>query len=145
MTSLLIMLSRLWYRLFGSRTLRAYEQSCIDIWRQSLSEESRNVLDAQLKQPHFVQRQAADAKVCFFWFNKPSAPVFKNASPDLHAATILLKSKDTDAEALRAKIFVHRGRFFSLEFPKRPRRYDELHQMNPTTLRAISIETHIQL
>lgn len=145
MTSFLIMINRLWYRLFGSRTLRAYEQSCIDIWRQSLSDEGKSILDAQLKQPHFVQRQAADAKVCFFWFNKPSAPLFKNAAPDLHAATLFLKSQDNGAEALQAKIFVHRGRFFSLEFPKRPQRYAELHQMSLATLHATSIKTHIPL
>ncbi len=145
MISLLKKIGRIHYRLFGSTHLRPYEAICIDAWKSSLSEESKSIFDAQLKQPHFVQRQAGDAKVCFYWFKEPLRPAFKQSEPDLHVATVLLKSKANKSDVLKAKIFIHRGCFFSLEFPKRPKRYAELHHMDLSTLYVTALETLVPL
>ncbi len=56
--------------------------------------------------------------MCFFYRENAAAPLFKLDRPDIHAATVLLRAEGP--ETLRAKIFLHRGKFFSIEFPKRP-------------------------
>jgi|GEM_PF-3816006 len=145
MTAFLQRVNDIYYRLFGSTKLRPYEAICIDLWKNHLSEESKNIFDEQLKQPYIVQRQAGDAKVCFYWHKEELLPLFKLSTPDVHAATVLLKSKTNDSDVLKAKIFIHRGRFFSIEFPKRPNRYAELHHMDLSTLYVTAIETLVPL
>lgn len=145
MISILKKISRIHYRLFGSTHLRPYEALCINAWKESLSEESKQIFDEQLKQPHFVQRQAGDAKVCFFWFKEPLASTFKLSGADLHVATVFLKSKSNSGDILKAKVFIHRGCFFSIEFPKRPKRYAALHSMDLDALHVTNIETLMPL
>jgi len=65
MLRLLRFFSRLRYRVFGSKSLRPYEQTCFDGWRNSLSEQARKTLDRQLSLSYFVQRQAGDRKFAF--------------------------------------------------------------------------------
>ena len=145
MTFFFRFLNDIYYRLFGSTKLRSYEKICIDAWEATLSAESKDVFSAQLKQPYFVQRQAGDAKVCFYWHREDRLPRFKDAAPDLNVAIVTLKSKGNEKATLKAKIFTHRGRFFSIEFPKRPERYAKLQGMDLATLSVASIETLVAL
>jgi hypothetical protein len=46
---------------------------------------------------------------------------------------------------LAARIFIHRGRFFSIEFPKRPWRYAELHDAELEALRVDRVEEEVLL
>ncbi len=71
-------------------------------------------------------------------------PLFRATEPDLHAATVLLRSPD-GLETLRAKIFLHKGCFFSIEFPKRPERYMQQHHMQAQALQVAGVETHVTL
>ena len=145
MTFFFKFLNDIYYRLFGSAKLRPYEKICIVAWEVTLSVESKDVFSAQLKQPYFVQRQAGDAKVCFYWHREDRLSRFKDASLDLNVAIVTLKSNLADKQAMKAKIFLRRGRFFSIEFPKRPDRYAALQGMDLTTLSVASIETLVAL
>ncbi len=82
--------------------------------------------------------------MCFYYPEGKDIPLFENVQPDLHVATILLRadggSKD---QTMRVKIFVHRGKFFSIEFPKRPERYMQLHHMQTDKLQVAAVETHM--
>jgi hypothetical protein len=142
--SVLNRIARAWNRLFASKELLPYERLVLDAWRASMSEENQRILDAQLDAVSLVQHQAAGAKVCFYYREDHSIPLFRADQPDLHAATVLLRSEGT-SETLRAKIFVHRGRFFSIEFPKRPDRYMQQHHMQARTLQVSSVEDHIAI
>ncbi len=139
--SILNRVAQLWNRFFASKELLPYERLVLDAWRASISEDSRHVLDAQLDAAQLVQHQAAGAKVCLYYREGRDMPLFQNAEPDLHAATVLLRSPD-GLETLRAKIFLHKGRFFSIEFPKRPERYMQQHHMQVQALQVAGVETH---
>ena len=142
MLRLLRFFSRLRYRVFGTKSLRPYEQTCFDGWRNSLSEQARKTLDQQLSLPYFVQRQAGDAKVCFYWFGD-NVPLFSRGDFALHVATVVLEAAAD--KQMNAKIYIHHGRFFSIEFPKRPARYMELHHMTGMPLKLAEVRTHVRL
>jgi hypothetical protein len=125
-----------------STVLLQHERICIDAWRASLTEAHRQVLDLQLRAASPIQRQAAGAKLCFYYPKAQNNPSFRNVQPDVHAATVRLRS---EGETMKVKIFIHRGRFFSLEFPKRPDRYMQLHHMRPEMLHVGAVETHAAL
>ena len=128
-------------RLVSSKRLRGHERLVLDAWRGSLRPDARLVLDKQLEAVRFVQRQAGDAKVVFYYDGKADIPEFQNLNPDLHIATVVLRPADGAKEQfLKVKVFIHRGRFFSLEFPKRPSRYLQLHHMKMETLHIDRIE-----
>lgn len=113
---------------------------CLDAWRESLTDGQKSTLDAQLANVGVIQRQAGRAKVCFFQVDKKGVPLFANQEPDQHVADINLKSgSGPPATIMRAELFVHRGLFFSIEFPKRPLRYMELHGMDEQSLRVAGI------
>ena len=145
MASFLKCVNDIYYRLFGSTKLRSYEEICLAAWRATLSEDSKSILAAQFKHPYFVQRQAGDAKVCFYWYNEETLPRFTLSAPALNAAIVTLRSKGGEKGLLKVKIFIHRGRFFSIEFPKRPKRYTEIHGLDLATLSVASIETLVVL
>lgn len=139
----MIPIARLWNRLFASKKLLPYERLVLDAWQASLSGEGQRILRAQLEAVSLVQHQAGGAKVCFYYRGDRCMPLFSAVQPDLHAATVLLR--DEGAETLRAKIFIHRGRFFSIEFPKRPSRYMQQHHMREHALQVASVEGHIAI
>jgi len=141
--SILNWVAHSWNRLFTGKKLLPYERLVLDAWRASLPEEGQRILDAQLEAVSFVQHQAGGAKVCFYYREGHSMPLFKLDRPDLHAATVLLRAER--AETLRAKIFLHRGRFFSIEFPKRPNRYMQQHYMQERALQVTSVENHVAI
>jgi hypothetical protein len=130
--------------LFASKKLLPHERLVLDVWRASLSDEGRRILDAQLDAVALVQHQAAGAKVCFYYRKARDVPLFRTDQPDVHSATVLLRS-DGLSETMPVKIFVHRGLFFSIEFPKRPDRYMQQHHMQAQTLRVASVEGHISI
>jgi len=139
-------LAKLHFRLFGSKRLKPNEQLCLDAWRASLPENSRSVLEAQLKSAYLVQRQAGGAKVCFFYPDNVLAPLFKNQEPNHHVATVVLRAtENSEKQRMAVKIFVHRGRFFSIEFPKRPERYLEQHGMKGMPLQVADVVVHQQI
>jgi hypothetical protein len=47
--------------------LRDYEKLIISSWRATLSAADRLILDRQLASVQILQRQAGDAKVCFYY------------------------------------------------------------------------------
>lgn len=141
--SILHWVGHLWNRLFAGKKLLSYERLVLDAWRASLPEEGQRVLDEQLQAVSFVQHQAGAAKVCFYYREGYGIPLFKLGRPDLHAATVLLRAEGP--EKMRAKIYLHRGRFFSIEFPKRPKRYMQQHHMQERALQVASVENHVDI
>lgn len=143
--SLINRVSQGWHRLFSSKHLLPHEQVVLNAWRASLPEAAQHILDTQLLAAYLVQRQAAGAKVAFYYDKGKEAPPFSNDQPDVHAATVSLHSEGLDGETMRVKVFVHRGRFFSIEFPKRPERYMQQHHMVAEKLRVAAVESHASL
>jgi hypothetical protein len=138
MEKIITLLASVYYRIFGSKRLSPIEKLCLEAWRGALPDTARKVLDAQLHLLDFVQKQAAGAKVCFFWASGIETPLFDSKVENLHAATIILGSNN--GGVMPVKIFVHRGRFFSIEFPKRPGRYMEQHNMNAEEIRVLTVK-----
>lgn len=137
------LLAALHHRFFSQNKLRPYEELCLCAWVDSLSSHAKLIIKTQLASPYFVQRQAAGAKVCFYWKNKNSLPEFKFNEPDLHVATVVLQ--DERGNKISAKIYIHRGYFFSIEFPKRPERYMVQHDMACESLRVEEVKTRVEL
>jgi len=102
----------------SSKRLRPYEDAILNGWRKSLESEVRLILDNQLKRVKFVQRQAADSKVVFYYKNVTEDCLFSNLSPDLHAASVIigLPFEKSDRNILKSDIFLHRGKLSSIEF-----------------------------
>jgi hypothetical protein len=124
-------------------TLLRYEQICLDGWRSTLPNSAKEILDKQLAEVRLIQRQADGAKVCFYYRDETSLPLLLPNRPDLHAATVVLqKPAGNEAQVMRIKVYVHRGRFFSLEFPKRPKRYAEQHEIDLKELQVCRVEIH---
>jgi len=142
--SILRKTAQFWNRMFSSKELLPYERLALDAWRATISQGNKNILDAQLDAAQFVQHQAAGAKVCFYYHEGRDMPLFRAKEQNLHAATVLLRSPD-GLETLRAKVILHRGRFFSIEFPKRPERYMQQHDMQVQALQVAGVESHAQL
>lgn len=141
--ALLDKLSTFYFRFFGGARLLPHEQLCLDAWRGALSDAARQVLDAQLKSVNLVQRQAAGAKVCFYSSIENSTPLFNNHDPDQHVATVVLTtSVDSAKHRMAVKVFIHRGRFFSIEFPKRPERYMEQRGVKGEPLHVADVVLH---
>jgi hypothetical protein len=143
MERLFHLLASIHNRLFGSKRLLPHEKLCLDSWRDSLTNHAKNVLDAQLASLQFVQRQAAGAKVCFYFWKSKTPPLFDQAAPDLKVATVVLET--SNGEQMPAKIYVHRGRFFSIEFPKRPDRFLEQYGMTGLLLKLAEVNVHVDL
>jgi hypothetical protein len=126
----------------SNKELRPYEDAILRAWRDTLDPNEKRILDEQLQDVKFVQRQAGDAKVVFYYGDSGVRRTFSNLAPDLHVATVVLRPHGaTPQQYLNVKIFVHRGKFFSIEFPKRPERYLELHHMEMDTLHVDEIES----
>lgn len=144
---LLRKVASLHHTLFGGRELLPHEQICLDAWRASLPEKGKRVLDAQLAAVRLIQHQASGAKVCFYYSDGENIPLFGDQQPDLHAATIVLRTAGgaSGEQTMRVKMFVHRGRLFSIEFPKRPARYMQQHGMRPDALQVAAVEGHMVL
>jgi len=133
-------------RVLGRTTLLPHETLCLEAWRASLSEAHKRILDSQLSLAYLVQRQAAGAKVCFYYRDQTNLPLFGNLAPDSHVATVALASRGSeDGQSLRVKIFLNRGRFFSIEFPKRPERYAQQHGMRFDALQVAAVEARESL
>jgi hypothetical protein len=144
--SILSGISRLLNRVGSSKELQPHERMVVDAWRQTLPPDMQRVLDAQLQAADLVQRQAEGAKVCFYYPKQFGGPLFGNLATEVHVATVMLSDSFGGKEnSMRAKIFLVKGRFFSIEYPKRPKRYTEQHNMDMTTLRVVSVEAHADL
>jgi hypothetical protein len=145
--ALLKKVASLQHALFGGRSLLPHEQICLDAWRASLPADAKRVLDAQLAAVRLVQHQAGGAKVCFYYRDDESIPLFGTEQPDLHVATIVLRTTGgtNGDQTMRVRVFVHRGRFFSIEFPKRPERYMQQHAMRSDALQVGAVENHMIL
>jgi hypothetical protein len=132
-----------WPRLlFGNKRPLPLEELCFSAWRHSLPEQSRAILERQLDQAAYIERQAGGAKAIFRYpSGKPDA-LFPNAEPDQVAARIVLGSSvDARPEhTFGVRLFVHRGRLFSIEFPKRPGRLLQKHGLVENDVCVIRIE-----
>ncbi|MGE4239863.1 hypothetical protein [Ramlibacter sp.] len=133
------------FTLFKRTRLLNYEQRCLDGWRATLSESAKRVLDLQLSAMRRVQRQAGGAKLCFYP-GGAKVPEFRPSAPDLMVSVVTLQdSNGAVAKMMRARVYVHRGHFFSIEFPKRPDRFAEQHQIDLDSLTVASVETCVEL
>jgi hypothetical protein len=118
----------------------------LEAWRDKLTTESMHILDAQLAATYFVQRQGGGAKVCFYYPRGKEIPLFAVQEPDVQVARVTLKtSAGSDVQRMVVKLFVHRGKFFSMEFPKRPERYMEQHRMQRETLQVENVDMLLDL
>ena len=135
-------LAKLHFRLFGKKDLSPLEQQSVSAWRASLNERERAVLDAQLSAVQMIQRQAGGARLVFYYRDKGDAiPLFANRKPDLHAADVFVGQPGAPAErTMRMKVFLNRGSFAAVEYPKRPSRYMELHKMAGDNLQVLRVE-----
>ncbi len=132
-----------WPRLlFGSTQLSPLEELCFTAWRRTLPENARAVLEVQLEQVAYIERQVGGAKAIFRYPSGKPDTLFANTEPDQVAAQIVLGSPDDvrPDRTFRVKLFVHRGRLFSIEFPKRPDRLLEKHGLTETDLRVLRVE-----
>ena len=132
-----------WPRLlFGSTQLLPLEQLYFTAWRQTLPENTRVILERQLEQVAYIERQTGGAKAIFRYPSGKPDTLFANTEPDQVAAQIVVGSPDDvrAAHTFHVKLFIHRGRLFSIEFPKRPDRLLEKHGLSESDLRVIRVE-----
>ena len=132
-----------WPRLlFGSTRLLPLEELCFTAWRQTLPEDTRAILEGQLEQAAYIERQAGGAKAIFRYPSGKPDTLFANTAPDQVAAKVILgASVDARPEhTFGVKLFVHRGRLFSIEFPRRPDRLLEKHGLTESELHVIRVE-----
>ena len=143
MASLLDHLARLQQAYFGNKKLLPIEESCLQAWRETISERGQATLASQLASVDLVQRQPGGAKVCFYWIRRRPPELFPVPTGELEVATVLLQGAGDHTMAV--KVFVVDGHLFSFEFPKRPERYLQLHGMAGAPLRASEVRTHLAL
>lgn len=142
MERILDSLARLHFRLFGKKELSRLERHIISAWRESLGEREREILDTQVSTAHIIQRQAGGARLVFYWLDSgDSIRLFPNQEPDLHAADIFIGEVGAPLErTMRVKLYMNRGRLASVEYPKRPDRYFELHKMPADKLVVLGVQ-----
>lgn len=117
-------LRRLLY--IGRSQVRDYEHEILCAFRSLLNAEESETLDYHLSNL-FVQRQAGDAKVCFYAKDAQKImPKFGNRERGKLAAKIFFSPKTRECD-ITVKIYIHLGILFSIEFPKRPMRLTELY------------------
>lgn len=133
-------------RCLSNQRFRSYEEKVLHAWRDTLSEKERQTLDAQLLAADLMQRQAGDAKVCFCYPPKTGLPMFGNQEPCAHVATVCLSDSGADERRrMNVKLFLVNGKFFSLEFPKRPARFMPQRGMRLDALQVIAVEKPVAL
>jgi hypothetical protein len=141
MFTILDKISDFYFRLFGGTSLGELEKLCLDAWRETLNARDRTILDEQLEKVVHIQHQAGGAKVVFFYDNA-DIPLFPDRSSHINVATVVLESASAPGERMKVKLFTTRGHFFSIEFPKRPERYIELHGMDAASIRVQTVINH---
>jgi hypothetical protein len=137
-------IGRFWNKLFGNKKLRPYEQLIFDAWRDTLSESNKKVLDEQFRLVELIQRQAGDAKVCFYYSKNYNGLLF-DLKDVVHIATVLISSND-EKTYMRAKLYLVNGRFFSIDFPKRPDIYMKKRGVNikKDELHIVSVVSYLE-
>ncbi|MEE7545959.1 hypothetical protein HF319_01895 [Xanthomonas sp. Kuri4-1] len=132
----------MWRKFVGRPKLFVREELCLSAMRGILSISEVEIFDHQIAESDLIQRQAGGARLCFFSSKLDGRrKLFKNKLPDQHVANIFLKSrKGAGAKKMRVKVFLHRGYFFSIEFPKCPRRYMRLHGIDENSLYLDKVE-----
>lgn len=131
------MLLKMYYKVFGSRKVKAQELEIIGEFRRRLQTEDQKILDSQLSAAICVQEQAGGAKWCWYYDEKLAA-CFSDKSLNKRVANVALACND-EGVRMTAKIYTHRGKFFSIEYPKRPSRYKELHGMDCIKLKVVDV------
>jgi hypothetical protein len=131
------------YDWLQGKTFNSYEQIVFYSWKNSLTSKNREILEKQMGQLRLIQRGAGGAKVACYYHNEKKLVLFKNVSKDLHVATVeLIDKRKTPTTGMKAKIFLHEGRFFSIEFPKRPKRLAMLKGFHLDNLSAKELIIH---
>lgn len=105
----------------SSAKLRTYEAAVLDAVLAHLPAPQAAKLTDQLRQPSYRQRQVYD-KVVAFYSDKPgtmSPNLFENRNDDLIVAVVDVAVVPT-GKTLCATLYAANGRFFSIEFDKRP-------------------------
>jgi len=118
-----------WYKLlFCNADLRPYEATCLDAWKEQLSETPRLQLEGQLSRFDYVERLADDKQVNFWCLKEqhaysPEELRFLAGTKEqaVEVATVWLRRRQPRSRArLRADMSVVNGEFFSIEFNKPP-------------------------
>lgn len=136
-------IAKLHFRLFGTKELSRLEARVVEAWRNTLGPSDRTILDAQIRAADMIQRQAAGARLVFYYPDRPKQPIpsFTNRQPDLHVADVFLGEEGASEDrVMRMKIYLNRGRLASVEYPKRPDRYREQHKMTHDQLQVLRVQ-----
>ena len=139
---ILHLITEWYYRGVGSTRLNAVEDLCFRAWREIIPTQGRAILDSQIGRVSYVERQAGGAKVICRYPSDEPHELFRNTEPDQVVAIVILGpiGVTSDQHNFHANIIVHRGRFFSIEFPKAPRRLLKKHAIPEEQLRVVRVE-----
>ena len=136
------------HHLFGSKVLRRYERTCINAWRDQLSEEGKNILDWQLSKYDLVQRMSNDKLVCFYCIWDKTCKSFAPAhlfslrqAEGPPVASIFLQAEQR--KRLKADVVIASGRFFGLEFNISPTKSVERRNLSDLDFRVREIKVWV--
>jgi hypothetical protein len=107
-------------RLFYSKHFLGYEKAILTAWRNSLSAQANEILSQQLDADYYIQRPGWAKSIIYHYSQKEkdTLPVFETKCIDVHVATVFLQLMN--GKKIPAKIYLHQGLFFSIEFPLHP-------------------------
>ena len=109
------MLSRAYYRLFGSNKLNGAETLCLKSLRENITPGARAILDQQLAKVQLVQRQGV--RTCFYYpVGDESIPRFAGEKEGAIAASIWLEARGFTEGTIQSDVSLHNGRMFMMEF-----------------------------
>jgi hypothetical protein len=125
-----------------TKDLHFYEKLVLDSWSGTLKDNVKSVLDSQFKTARHVQRGGGDAKIIFFYPKDVDCrrllidENFKNGL----VAKVMLAAHGTE-KTLEVRIYIHKGKLFSIEFPGRPKYYMKKRNMDVNKLYVKDVKT----
>ncbi|WP_037586458.1 hypothetical protein [Stenoxybacter acetivorans] len=134
---------RFFYRIFFEHVseLLPYEKLCLGAWRALLSAENKDILDRQIESCWTVRRYIG--KLCFHHSKRENVPLFANFHPDQNVALVVFEALSSRVGT--ARIFIHRGLFFSIENSRSLQKFIESHKSNINQLKISRIDILIDL
>jgi hypothetical protein len=135
---------------FNRKKLRPYEQFILESWRAQLSAENKMILDAQMDRRRVVDRGYRGYKggpiASFFYWDEPSLPRFGNKLADQKVSTVILRDRtNTKNPPLKAKIFIHSGELFFIEFAKLPEWFNPKRSSDLDRIYVERIVSHVSV
>lgn len=137
------MLNPILHRIFDDRHFGGLELVALLSWRENLNQDQKAILDKQLDMLNLVQKGAGGAKVAAYYKGKQQVPLFQNIRENLKIATVEFSDfEKPQSTPLRANIFLHAGRIFSVEYPKPPARFAKKHGLKLENFRVTDLIIH---